>query len=111
MESERTLKTEEVLLQLENQIDKYTDSLMLVLLSEDTPQVNKIEIIKEIQSLSDKNEKIKRALTQISQKGIEQKKAGGEVVRDENISVWATAQSELLKREQSKVDDLVRRVS
>ena len=108
LESERTVKTEEILLQLEDQINKYTDSLMLVLLSEDTPQANKIEIIKEIQSLSDKNEKIKGALLQISQKGIAQE--GGEAVRDENISVWATAQSELLKREQSEVDDLVRRL-
>ena len=47
-ELENTLTIEEQLLRLERQIESLLEDLILVLLSEDTPEVNKQEIVKEI---------------------------------------------------------------
>ena len=80
---------------------------MLVLLSEDTPEINKQEIVKEIEPLADINNMIETALTQLSQRG---KNTAEEVAKDEELSTWVTSQSQLIKRKQERADQLIRNI-
>ena len=106
-ELENTLTIEEQLLRLEKEIETLIKSLMLVLLSEDTPEINKQEIVKEIEPLADINNMIETALTQLSQRG---KNTAEEVAKDEELSTWVTSQSQLIKRKQERADQLIRNI-
>ena len=107
LESERTLSINEQALQLENQIDEYMNSVILLLLSEDTPSDNKIEIIEVIRSFPDRHDKYIIALTILSEKGPEKYKRGGVYKKDRNISAWVINQSELLKNKQLELAELI----
>ena len=107
LESENTLTIEEQLLRLERQIESLLEDLILVLLSEDTPEVNKQEIVKEIEPLADINNKIEIALTQLSERG---NNTAEEVPKDEDLSTWVISQSQLIKRKQERADQLIRNI-
>ena len=72
--SSQTLSPKEVLALLDNQLKRYVDSLMLILLDEDTPRENQMEILDEIRFIADVNGKITIALEQISQSDIRTKR-------------------------------------
>ena len=102
-----TLTTKELISQLKDQIDSYVNSLVAVLLSENTPRINKEEIVTEIQTIAEVKGKIARALIQISQSNIEQE---GLEERDEDLSLWVKAQAELIRKKQSEADKLLQEV-
>ena len=68
--SSESISSKEALIVLRRQIKRYVDSLMLVLLDEDTPRENQMEILEEIRSIADINGEITVALNQISQSDI-----------------------------------------
>ena len=118
LELEKKLRIEKEIIQLGENIEKRIDSLISILLSEDTPRGNKLEIIQVIRSLNinsqpNINDKIETALTQLSQTGIEENKKGGgeEFVKNKKLSVWAIYQSEWIKVEQAKLYSLTLSVS
>ena len=99
------------LTQLKRQLEQYVDSLMFVLLDEDTPRKNQMEILDELRSIADMSGEVASAMDQISQSGLEQDhidtgKAG---LINENISVWAKNQAEIIRRKQSALNELQRR--
>ncbi|MCZ0933517.1 MAG: hypothetical protein OXJ52_10270 [Oligoflexia bacterium] len=103
--------SKKALILLENQLKQYVDSLMSVLLDEDTPRKNQMEILEELRTIADMNGQITIALNQVSQSGLEQdhidtSKAG---IMNENISVWAKNQAELIRRKQSALNELQKR--
>ena len=96
---------------LQNQLKQYVDSLMSVLLDENTPRKNQMEILNELRTIADVNGQITIALNQVSQSGLEQNhidasKAG---ILNENIGVWAKNQVELIRRKQSALNELQKR--
>ena len=105
----QTITKQELLSQLENQIEKYADSLLLALLNENTPRINKEEIVREIQSIVEVKGKITKALIQVSQKEIEQERVEEE--KDEDLSLWVKAQAELIRKKQSEVDTLLQEMT
>ena len=84
---------------LKDQLKRYVDSLMLVLLDEETTKANQIEILEEIKSIAELNGEISIALSQISQSNL----------KDENRSLWVKSQAELIRRKQLALDSLQRR--
>ena len=109
--SSESLSSKEVLLTLRKQINQYVDSLIHVLLDEDTPRENQVEILAEIRSIADINGKITLALSQVSQSDIGQNEINisKDSGRDEDISVWAKNQVELIRRKQLVLDTLEKR--
>ena len=107
-QSLESISTKELLSQLEDQIERYADSLVLALLNESTPRINKEEIVREIQTITEVNGKIARALIQVSQKDIEQE---GVEEKDEDLSLWVKAQAELIRKKQSEVDTLLQKMT
>ena len=114
-ESEATFsedkQSKKALTLLQNQLEQYVDSLMSVLLDEDTPRENQMEILNELRTIADVNGQITIALNQVSQSGLEQdhidtSKAGN---INENISVWAKNQAELIRRKQLALNELQKR--
>ena len=57
---------------LRNQSKRYVYELMQVLLDEDTPRENQMEILEEIRAIADMNGQITIALNQIAQSDIGQ---------------------------------------
>ena len=106
LESE-TITIKELLSQLENQIEKYVDSLVLVLLNENTPRTNKEEIVREIQTIAEVKGKLARALIQVSQNTMER---GGVEGEDEDLRLWVKAQAELIRKKQSEIDILSQKI-
>ena len=101
----------EMLTLLKNQLEQYVDSLMFVLLDEDTPRENQMEILNELRSIADINGEITIALNQISQSDMGQNEINitKDSGRDEDISVWAKNQVELIRRKQSALNELQRK--
>ena len=103
--------SKKALILLEKQLEQYVDSLIFVLLDEDTPRENQMEILNELRTIADINGKIAGAMDQISQSGLEQ--SGGDTdeneIRNKDISVWAKNQAGLIKRKQSALNELQRR--
>jgi len=103
--------SKKALILLQNQLEQYVNSLMFVLLDKDTPRKNQMEILDELKTIADMNGEIASAMDQISQSGLEQdyidtSKSG---TMNENISVWAKSQAELIRRKQSALNELQRR--
>lgn len=109
VDSSGSLSSEKALTLLRGQLKRYVDSLMLVLLDEDTPRENQLEILEEIRTIADINGQITIALNQISQNDIGQNGVNINKDRDEDISVWAKNQAELIRRKQSALNELERR--
>ncbi len=103
--------SEETLILLRSQLNGYVDSLIRVLLDEETPRENQMEILDEIRTVADTNGDITRALNRISQSDIGQNEINiSEVIgRDEDISVWAKNQLELIRRKQLALNTLEER--
>ena len=115
---ENTLTTEQEILILGKRIKGRIDSLIEALLSEDTPQSNRLEIIQVLQSLNINNRfnidnQIKIALTQIPKTDIEENKIGkGEKsAKDEELSDWVIYESGWIKVEQAELDKLIRSIN
>ena len=109
--SSESLSSRETLLTLRKQINRYVDSLIHVLLDEDTPRENQVEILDEIRTIADINGKITLALSQVSQSGLEQNEINisKDSGRDEDVSVWAKNQVELIRRKQLALNELEKR--
>ena len=103
--------SKEALTLLRRQLKRYVDPLMLMLLDEDTPRENQMEILEEIRNIADINGEITVALNQISQSGMGQNEINikEDTGRDEDISVWAKSQVELIRRKQLALNELERR--
>ena len=100
------LSSKQALTLLRNQIKRYVDSLMLVLLDEETPKENQIEILNEIRTIADINGQITIALNQVSQSNIRKNEIDTGPERNKNISVWVKNQAELIRRKQSELNHL-----
>jgi len=109
--SSESLSSREALLTLRKQINRYVDSLIHVLLDKDTPRENQVEILDEIRTIADINGKIILALNQMSQSDIGQNEINisKDIGRDEDISVWAKNQVELIRRKQLALNELEKR--
>ena len=109
--SSESISSKETLVVLRSQIKRYVDSLMLVLLDEDTPRENQMEILEEIRSIADINGQITIALNQMSQSDMGQNEINinKDTGRDEDISVWAKSQAELIRKKQLALDALEKR--
>ena len=109
--SSESIDSKRALLTLRNEIKQYVDSLMLVLLDEDTPRENQMEILDEIRTIADINGEITVALNQMSQLGIKQDEAETNEgdIRDKNISLWAKGQAELIRKKQFALSELQER--
>jgi len=103
--SEKTLKL------LQNRLNQHVNFLISVFLDKDTPRENQIEILNELETIADVNGQITIALNQISQSGLGQNEVNitKDSGRDEDISVWAKNQVELIRRKQSALNELQRR--
>ena len=114
-ESEATFsedkQSKKALILLQNQLEQYVDSLMSVLLDEDTPRKNQMEILSELRTIADVNGKIALAMDQISQSDIGQNEidTNKDSGRDEDIDVWAKNQVGLIRRKQSALNELQRK--
>ena len=84
---------------------------MVVLLDENTPRENQMEILEEIRTIADINGDITVAMSQISQGGIKQSRIdkSKDTVKDEDISVWAKNQAGLIRRKQLALNNLQKR--
>ena len=93
---------------LQNQLKQYVDSLMSVLLDEDTPRTNQMEILNELRTIADMNGQITIALNQVSQSDMGQNEINitKDSGKDEDISVWAKNQAELIRRKQLALNEL-----
>ena len=101
------LSSKQALTLLRDQVKRYVDSLMLVLLATDTPRKNQLEILDEIKNIADINGQITIALNQISQTDTGQNKLNIKTIdRDEKISVWVKSQAELIRRRQLELNNL-----
>ena len=91
---------------LRNQLKRYVDSLMLVLLDEETPRENQMEILEEIKSIAEINGEITLALNQISQREGEygKTKASEEYIKAN--SLWIKTQAELIRRKHFALNEL-----
>jgi len=109
--SSESLSSRKALLTLRKQINRYVDSLIHVLLDKDTPRENQVEILDEIRTIADINGKIILALNQMSQSDIGQNEINisKDIGRDEDISVWAKNQVELIRRKQLALNELEKR--
>ena len=94
---------------LRNQLTEYVSSLMVILLNEETPRENQMEIMEEIKYIAEVNGEITLALNQISQRG-------GECGKKETIeecisanSLWVKTQSELIRRKRLDLNELQKR--
>ena len=114
-ESEATFsedkQSKKALTLLQNQLEQYVDSLMSVLLDEDTPRENQMEILNELKTIADVNGQITIALNQVSQSDMGQNEINltKDSGKDEDISVWAKNQAELIRRKQSALNELQKR--
>ena len=97
--------SKKALILLKKQLEQYVDSLMFVLLDEDTPRENQMEILDELRTIADINGKIAGAMDQISQSDIGQ----SEIDINKDISVWTKNQAGLIRRKQSALNELQRR--
>ena len=91
---------------LRNQLKRYVDSLMLVLLDEETPRENQIEILEEIKSIAEINGEITVALNQISQRGGEYGKTEASEEYIKANSLWIKTQAELIRRKHFALNEL-----
>ena len=103
--------SEETLILLRSQISKYVESLIMVLMDEDTPRENQMEILDEIRTIADTSGQITIALNQISQIDMGQNKIdiSKNTGRDEDVSVWARNQAELIRRKELALNTLKKR--
>ena len=95
--------------ELQGQLNQYVDTLMLILLNEETPRENQTEILDEIKLVADVNGKITITLNQISQRSGE---CDTTETSEECIwanSLWIKTQSELIRRKQTALDELRKR--
>ena len=103
--------SKETLILLRSQISKYVESLIMVLMDEDTPRENQMEILDEIRTIADTSGQITIALNQISQSDMGQNKIdiSKNTGRDEDVSVWARNQAELIRRKELALNTLKKR--
>ena len=91
---------------LRNQLKEYVNSLMLILLNEETPRENQMSILEEIKSIAEINGEITLALNQISQRGGE---CGKTETNEDCIKandLWIKTQTELIRRKRMALNEL-----
>ena len=94
---------------LRNQLTEYVNSLMLILLNEETPKENQMSILEEIKYIAEINGEITLALNQISQRGGE---CGKTETNEDCIKandLWIKTQSELIRRKRLDLNELQKR--
>ena len=94
---------------LRNQLTEYVSSLMVILLNEETPRENQMEIMEEIKYIAEVNGEITLALNQISQRGGE---CGKTETNEDCIKandLWIKTQSELIRRKRLDLNELQKR--
>ena len=95
--------------ELQSELKQYVDSLMLFLLNEEVSRETQMRILDELKSIAEVNGEITMALNQISQKGGECEKAETKEECAKAHDLWIKAQSELIRRKQSDLDELSKR--
>ena len=99
-------ESRENLNKLRNQLKRYVDSLMLVLLDEETPRENQMEILEEIKSIAEINGEITLALNQVSQRSGEYGKAEASEEYIKANSLWIKTRAELIRRKHFVLSEL-----